>query len=130
MTRQNKILLGVLAFFPIGYMLFFIASIFIFVFGMFATATAAAASSSAAPAIPIAFMGSFFALFGLHVLAMLVTLAQLVVFILLLVRNPLLRDNERILWLLAVLLAGPIGAPLYWYMHVWKAPEAPVIPPA
>jgi hypothetical protein len=130
MTRQNKILLGILAFFPIGYMLFFVASIAIFMLGMFATITAAATSSSAGPPTAFPFMGPFFALFGLHFLAMLVTLAQLVIFILLLVRNPLLRENERLLWLLAILLAGPIGAPLYWYMHVWKAPDVPLMPSA
>lgn len=34
-----------------------------------------------------------------------------------------LPSAERVTWLLVVLLAGPIGEPIYWYCKIWKAPS-------
>lgn len=122
MTRGNKILLGILAFFPIGYILFFMLFIAFFILSMFTTMATTADPSGR---LPPPMMGPFFALFGLHFLAMLVMFGQVIAYIVLLFRNPRLRDNERIIWLLVILLAGAIGAPIYWYMHIWKAPDVP-----
>ena len=36
--------------------------------------------------------------------------------------------SERIAWVLAVILAAWIGSPVYWYLHVWKAPDATAPP--
>jgi len=36
-------------------------------------------------------------------------------------QNPRLRSRLR--WHLALILAGPISIPAYWFMHVWNAPR-------
>jgi hypothetical protein len=36
-------------------------------------------------------------------------------------QNPRLRSRAR--WQLALILAGPITIPAYWFMHVWAAPR-------
>jgi len=122
--RQNKILLGILAFFPLGYIVFFVAALLLFVLTMAGTLLAAGTTASGEPAInPLVIMGPFMALFGLHLLAMLVIVAQLIVYLVLVLRNQHLADNERILWSLGILFAGGFVSPAYWYMHVWPQPE-------
>ncbi len=34
-----------------------------------------------------------------------------------------LPSADRTSWLLIVLLAGPIGAPIYWYSKIWNVPS-------
>ncbi len=36
-------------------------------------------------------------------------------------QNP--RLHSRVGWQLAIVLAGPITIPVYWFMHVWDAPK-------
>lgn len=36
-------------------------------------------------------------------------------------QNPRLRSRTR--WQLALILAGPVTIPAYWYIHVWHAPR-------
>jgi len=36
-------------------------------------------------------------------------------------QNPRLRSRTR--WQLALILAGPITIPIYWFIHVWGAPR-------
>ena len=35
--------------------------------------------------------------------------------------------DRKIAWAFAFILAAPITLPLYWYLHVWKAPTARVV---
>jgi hypothetical protein len=123
MSRLNKILLGVLAFFPLGYILFFMAFTLLFMASMFSTIGAAGTTPGGQPVSPFPMMAPFFMLFGVHLLAMLVMMAQMAVFVVLLFRNDRLDGDKRILWLIVLLLAGWIGAPLYWYLQIWKAPN-------
>jgi len=124
MRRQNKILLGVLAFFPLGYIVFFVAAVLLFALTMVGTLAVASTTPSGEPDVnPFVILGPFLALFGLHLLAMLITVAQLIVYLILVLRNQLLADNERIFWALAILFAGAFASPAYWYLKVWPLPD-------
>lgn len=35
--------------------------------------------------------------------------------------------SQRFAWVFSFLVAAPITLPLYWYRHVWNAPEAQVV---
>jgi len=35
--------------------------------------------------------------------------------------------SQRFAWVFSWILAAPITLPLYWYRHVWNAPEAQVV---
>lgn len=125
MRRRNKILLGALAFFPLAYIVFFLAAVLLFVLTMAGAVATAPASAGSGPDVnPFLIIGPFVALFGVHLLAMLVIVAQLIVYLVLVLRNTLLTDNERIIWALAVIFLGGLGAPVYWYLKVWPLPEA------
>ena len=122
MRRQNKILLGILAGFPLGYIVFFVFAVLLFVLTM----AGALLTASGEPEVnPLVIFGPFMALFGLHLLAMLVIVAQLIVYLVLVLRNPTLTDNERILWALGILFAGALVTPVYWYLQVWPLPDTP-----
>lgn len=36
-------------------------------------------------------------------------------------------SGQRLGWIFAFVLAAPLSLPLYWYRHVWQAPEAQVV---
>ena len=46
-----------------------------------------------------------------------VSVAALVVFIVHVINNKSLPDNERIVWVLVFFFAGMIGFPIYWFMR-------------
>lgn len=129
MRRQNKILLGVLAFFPLVYIVFFVAALLLFVLTMVGTIAAAGSTGGEPDINPLLILGPFLALFGVHLLAMLVVVAQLIVYLILVLRNQDLADNERIFWAVGMLFAGAFVSPAYWYLKVWPSPEpaAPAI---
>ena len=122
MSRTTRILLGLLAFFPIGYIVFFMAYIGIFMLSVFASFSTAAADPTGRGPNPL-FLMPFFALFGLHFLAILVTIAQMIVFLVLAWGNDDLSENEKLVWVVVIFMAGFIGSPAYWYLKIWKAPD-------
>ncbi|MGB1217724.1 MAG: hypothetical protein ACPG5P_07595 [Saprospiraceae bacterium] len=118
MKKSNKILLGILTFSPfIGlglYMLFF--------FGMFFS-IATIDPSSTEP--PLLFMGGFGILFIILGLTILISLVLTIYYLVHAVNNKHLKseNNEQIIWILILLLAGNLGQIVYWYMKIWQDPE-------
>lgn len=49
-----------------------------------------------------------------------ITLAALILFIIHVIHNKSLPDNERIVWVLVFVFAGMIGFPIYWFMRAIK----------
>ena len=130
MSRTTRILLGLLAFFPIGYIAFFMAYVGLLMTSMFATFPTQGAVPTGRAPDPFPFIVPFFALFGLHFLAVLVTIVQTVVYLVLAWGNEDLSENEKLVWVVVIFMAGFVGSPAYWYLKIWKAPyeEMPPLP--
>ena len=98
---------------------------------VFASFSTAAADPTGRGPNPL-FLMPFFALFGLHFLAILVTIAQTIVFLVLAWGNDDLSENEKLVWVVVIFMAGFIGSPAYWSFKIWKAPneETPPLPRA
>lgn len=57
------------------------------------------------------------------VLLGLLSLGVLVYFIVHTINNPLLKSDERLVWILVFIFVGMVGFPIYWYMRIWRVPE-------
>lgn len=51
------------------------------------------------------------------ILMALITLTALIIFIIHVINNKSLPDNERIIWVLVFVFAGIVGFPIYWFMR-------------
>jgi intracellular septation protein A len=60
----------------------------------------------------------FGVLVALHVATMLVMVAGLIAYVVHAWRNPRVKKDERTLWVLVLLLGGPIAMPIYWWIYV------------
>jgi len=123
MTRTARILLGLLAFFPIGYIVFFTAYVGIFMMSVLASFSTDGPAATGREPNPFILM-PVFALFGLHFLAILVTIVQMVVYLVLAWSNEDLGENEKLVWVVVIFMAGAFASPVYWYLKIWKAPDA------
>ncbi len=118
MKKSNKILLGTLTISPfIGialYMLFF--------FTMFLSISTFEPSGGEPPFFLFGSFGIMFVILGLTGL---VTLALTIYYLIHVVNNKHLNpaNNEQLIWILILLLAGNLGQIIYWYMKIWKDPE-------
>lgn len=123
MSKNKKILLGILTFSPIIGMAFY----FICFIGMFATIGGMVPSEIGAeaelhPQDMTAFMGMMGTAMIILLCTVLVTIGMTVYYIVHVINNEQLdkEKNEPIIWVLLVLLAGYIGQFVYWYMKIWK----------
>lgn len=116
MSQGNKLLLGFLAFFPIVYLVGFVLYMLVMVGAMFRDL------NDPDPSAMLWFFSSFFLIFGLHMLAVLVTIVQFVVYLVLALQNPRLVGDQRLIWIVVILLGGMLAAPAYWYLQIWKQP--------
>jgi intracellular septation protein A len=60
----------------------------------------------------------FGVLIGLHLATMLIIMAAAVAYVVHAWRNPRIDKDQRLLWVLVLLLGAPIAMPIYWWLHV------------
>jgi hypothetical protein len=51
-------------------------------------------------------------------------LGLLVFYIINVFNKEAIRDTMKILWVILLIFGGPISMPIYWYLYIWKEPEA------
>lgn len=108
MTRQAKLLLGLLTFWPSAYAVLFVGFVLAMMLG---------AGRGEPPGSGMVLV------FVLHALTMLLVMGLLVYYLIHIVRNPALDNNARILWAVVVTMGGFLGQAVYWYLNVWQAPD-------
>ena len=64
------------------------------------------------------FLIPFGVLFALHMLAIVIALLTTVFFVIDVFRNPRVGQDQRVLWLIVLLLAGVVAMPIYWWLYV------------
>lgn len=114
MTKQNKILLGILTFLPFVLLLLYMLFFFISFFGMFM-----AESHNQQPNMNL-FIGSFGAAFVIILLMSLLAIGLLIYYILHITKNEKLNENSRLMWILIIVFTNIIGYGIYWYMQIWQ----------
>lgn len=82
-----------------------------------------ARNQEVSPFIP----AGFIAVFALHMLTILLTLALMPLYIVLAVKNEQLDQSMRIVWVVLLCTMGMLVNPVYWYLYIWK--KSPAAPP-
>ena len=117
MSRNSKILLGVLTFLPF---IFFIAYIFSFFF--FFTEIPFHDPEIIEEDPRNFFKGIFGAMIWILLAAML-SLGLMIYYLVHSSKNPRIKETERIVWILVLIFASSIGSIVYFIMHIWPLPE-------
>ncbi|MDA0181644.1 hypothetical protein OJ997_15165 [Solirubrobacter phytolaccae] len=65
----------------------------------------------------------FGVLIGLHLATMLLMLGAAVAYVLHAWRNPRVPQDQRVLWLVVILLGAPIAIPIYWWIYLRPGSE-------
>jgi hypothetical protein len=71
---------------------------------------------------PLGFLG-FLVLVVLHLGTMLLMTAQMPFYIVLAVKNDRLDQTKKIIWVVLFAVLALFAAPVYWYLHIWRAPK-------
>jgi formate/nitrite transporter FocA (FNT family) len=117
MSKNKKIILGVLTLLPIVFLvLYFLSFIFLFL-GIFNSA-----QNQTEPDVNF-FIGNFIFMFLLIFIAVIAALGTMIYYIIHITNNTTFDSNQRLMWILILVFAGLIGNAVYWYMYIWKEQE-------
>lgn len=70
------------------------------------------------PAFPIGIV----ALFGAHMLTILLMIGLMPLYVILAVKNDRLDQTMRIIWVVLFCMLGFFAMPVYWYQYIWRKP--------
>jgi uncharacterized membrane protein len=119
MSRNSKILLGIISFLPIvttiAYMISFFSFFLRFIPSM----------QGHQDELPGEFMHYFIIIFISAVVMGLISLGLLVYFLIHAINNPAVHKDERLMWILLFIFLSMISMPIYWYMRIWTVPVQP-----
>lgn len=76
------------------------------------------------PRLPTVLPIGFVAMFGIHMISVLLMLALLPIYIVLAVKREQFDQTTRIVWIILICLMGVYVMPVYWYLYVWRNPSA------
>lgn len=67
----------------------------------------------------------FIAPMAVILLTAVLTLVMVVVYVMDVAKSKKFKSDMQIVWILLLVFAGVLAFPVYWYMHIWNAPENP-----
>jgi hypothetical protein len=114
MSKPAKILLGVATVAPIVFMILLVVVFF----------SAFSSFSSGRRVNMDAFSSLFGAIFTLQILLWLLTLGLTVFYIVNVFRNGRVEKDKKALWAVVIFLGNILAMPVYWYLYIWREPEA------
>ena len=76
------------------------------------------------PENPFAALGgvAFGLLTTLHLVTMILMMAQMPFYVVLAVKNERLDQTTRIIWIVILAVMSALAAPVYWYLYIWRKP--------
>ena len=110
MSRGAKALLGILTFWPPAYFVLFI---------VFVIASIAFESARQGP------NGLFFVILPLHIFTILETVGLTLYYAVKVYRDPVLKDDRKLMWMVIVLLGSFIGQAIFYVL--WIVKRSPIV---
>ena len=118
MKKSKKIWLGIATIWPVVYILLFFVVVFSFVIvGALNPGLHAPVDNSPAS---IFFPVGFMAIFVLHMLTIMGSLALTVFYIIRVFKTEQLDQNMKIMWMLLLFFMGMLAQPVFWYLYIWR----------
>ena len=118
MTKNKKVLLGILSFLPFIFFIVYMSTFLSFMFEMVRHEEFSDGGSE----FPAAFTSNIIGIVVSAIIMGLLSLGVLVFFIIHAINNPIVKSDERIIWILLFIFLGMVVFPIYWYMKIWKQP--------
>jgi hypothetical protein len=109
MNKPAKLLIGAATLWPVLYMFFFFAMIFM---SFFLISTSGGQGSG----LPFPFQ----IIVPLHLLTMLVIMGLTIFYMVDVFRNERIDKDKKVLWAVVLFLGNIIAMPIYWYLYIWK----------
>lgn len=78
--------------------------------------------------VPAGFPIAIVALFGAHLLTILLMLGLMPLYVILAVKSSRLDETMRIIWVVLICMLGFFAMPVYWYLHIWREPPVSLSP--
>lgn len=120
MKKSGKVWLGIATIWPIVYMFLFMVGIFsVMIFaGLQGNPPNPGPPAPGSLLFPLGFM----ALFAVHMVTILGTLALTVFYIIRVFKTERLDQNMKIMWMLLLFFVGMFAQPVFWYLYIWRDP--------
>ena len=114
MNTPTRLLVGTATFLPLAYSVFLFVSLFLhftsMIFGV--------------PQRNI-LLELFDIMFIVHLGTMLWIIVLTVFYIAHVVTNPVLKNEMKAIWVVAVFMSSVFAMAVYWYLHIWRAKKEP-----
>ena len=117
MSKAGKIITGILSFLPI---VLFIAQFILFFVFFFNTFFQASIDPSAVAIEEEALVIPMIITFGLFMTASIIGLGMLIYLLFHANKNTRLNDDDRLMWIILLVVLGILVFPIYWYIGIWK----------
>ncbi|MBR9859154.1 hypothetical protein GYB22_00085 [bacterium] len=119
MSKNTKVILGILSFLPI------VAGVamFIFFFQFFIALIQESGSGQVSPDFIEDELGSIMMFSFLVIVTSIASLGLMVTFIIFSIKDRSASENQQLLWALLLFFMGPIVFPIYWYIRIWDNPD-------
>jgi hypothetical protein len=132
LPKALKLIFGVLTAWPFLYMILFFAAILILIFISVTSQGSAGESAGKAHEAGGPMPVFVLVLVCLHVFTMLLIFALCALCILDVFKNDRVAKDKKTLWAVVLFMGGIFSCPVYWYIYIWKEPEASIerSPPA
>jgi hypothetical protein len=117
-SKSQKTLLGLLTIWPLVYIVLFVGV-------WFATFSGILLSALGVP--PLGLVAVCF-IIPVHIATMLLIVVMTVFWGIEVYEDPVLVGDKKVLWMVVVLLGGPVGQFIHFYVNVWPEGDAQVVP--
>ena len=118
MTKNKKVLIGILSFLPLVFFIIYMGTFFSFMFEMIRHEEFGDPNNE----FPTEFATNMIGIVVSAIIIGLLSLGVMVFFIIHCLNNKMVNSDERIVWILLFIFLGTVVFPIYWYMRVWKQP--------
>ncbi|MFM9910595.1 MAG: hypothetical protein ACKVOW_14680 [Chitinophagaceae bacterium] len=122
MSKNKKILIGILSCLPLLLTGFYIYQVIVFFWNFIKEANQVGRPEDF-------IFGDIMQMAGIGLSALLLgilSLGVLIYFIIQVINNTQINSDERIIWILVFIFLGMFTFPLYWYLRIWKEPTVPL----
>ncbi len=118
MERRKKIIWGIFSIWPICWMILFMCGVLALTMGMNAQQ-----SDELSPILVVV----MFFVTAFHFATIIEIWVMIILYIIRIVKDETIDQNNKILWVLLIIFLGPITMTLFWYLNIWQEKDLNLI---
>ena len=123
MTRNNKILFGILSFVPLIGMIIGMVLYVSFIFSMMSTTMHNPGQPPAFVDNPAELLSSIIPAIIILAISSIVGLGLFIYFLICAIKDVSATENDKLLWILLLVFMSYLVMPVFWYVRIWSNPD-------